>query len=86
MSVYVDRLKRKPPTEAWRFPHTCRLMADRMEELLDFAEKELGLSTKWLRGPLPHFQINKSKREQALEAGAREITKDQLARLIRRFT
>lgn len=58
----------------------CHMIADTREELLDMAEK-IGVSAKWLQKSntwQEHFDICLSKKEKALNLGAKLITRKEL--------
>jgi hypothetical protein len=75
--VFVDELV---PTQVsagfvrWKYADYCHLFADTVEELHGFAKK-LGLKKGWFqRGALPHYDLTKAKRIQAVSLGANETT------------
>lgn len=78
MAVYVDPLFEVTPrmiTGHWQWPQACHMTADSTEELLDFAEK-LRLKARWIQHvgkPTEHFDLNASKRKEAVKLGAVEI-------------
>lgn len=64
----------------------CHMLADTTEELLEMADR-IGVARKWIqkRGThLEHFDICLSKRELAIEAGAKEVTGRELGGFVRR--
>lgn len=69
MSVYVD-------AATWPYGRMmmCHMMADTPEELRAMVKK-IGVQEKWFqnRASAPHFDICKSKRQQAVVAGAVEL-------------
>jgi hypothetical protein len=82
--VYVDKLFVWPSKEKQahrvgaRHGHQwCHLWADDLDELLKFADS-IGLKREWLQqkpnGRNAHFDLVPSKRTQALEAGASEMS------------
>lgn len=79
MSVYVDDAQ--IPYGRMKMSH---LVADSLEELHAMAEL-LGLR-RWFqaRASFPHYDICLSKREMAIELGAKPITKQQLVVFMRR--
>lgn len=71
MSVYVDDMY-----APFRHMIMCHLYADTSEELLAMVDK-IGVDRKWIQYPgtwKEHFDIAKSKRALAVEAGAIETT------------
>lgn len=62
----------------------CHMMADSTEELLAMADR-IGVARKWLQKPgtaYEHFDISKSKRAEAIAAGAQEVTSRDLGLMI----
>lgn len=81
MSVYVDPLTRVSITDDWPFSHSCHLIADTLNELHEFAER-LGLKRNWFQNKrVPHYDLTKNKRYQAVRLGAKEITREQFAEI-----
>ena len=69
MAVYVD-----DAFIPFRRMKMCHMVADTVEELHEMAEK-LGLRKWFQKDPrMPHYDICKSKREEAVALGAREIS------------
>jgi hypothetical protein len=71
MAVYVDDME-----APFGRLIMCHMIADSTEELLAMADK-IGVDRKWIQKagtPNEHFDIAKSKKRLALEAGAIEIT------------
>lgn len=70
MSVYVDSV-----FIGFGLMKMCHLVADTPAELHAMADK-IGVSRKWFQDPktmkvsTPHYDVSKSKRELAIEAGA----------------
>lgn len=69
MSVYVDA-----PIWPYRGMMMCHMSADTLEELHEMADK-LGLKRTWFqtKSIMPHYDIAKGKRAQAVRLGAIEI-------------
>lgn len=84
MSVYVDPLQPTVRNVNWRFPQGCHLIADSDDELHAFASR-LGLKLGWFQGTstIPHYDLTRNKRKQAVRTGAVEITLRQMAERIR---
>ena len=87
MAVYVDALFPAGRTRAWPYPMACHMYADTSEELDAMAER-IGLKPHWKQRPLTpeeHYDLNGSKRKQALESGAAESPSPRhFAELVRR--
>ena len=80
MSVYVDNMK-----AGFGRMIMCHMMADSREELLLMADK-IGVARKWIQKAgtyKEHFDICKAKRELAVGAGAIEVSRLELIRLMR---
>lgn len=81
MSVYVDEAR-----HPFGRMMMCHMMADTTEELLFMADK-IGVARKWLQKPgttYEHFDISKGKRDEAVAAGAVEVTSRDLGLLMQR--
>lgn len=71
MTVYVDDAQ--IGAKVGRFDSTwSHLMADSVEELIEFATKQLGFKAKWLQNKRSgmHFDVTEPKRQMALRKGA----------------
>lgn len=80
MTVYVD-----PAIYPFGRMMMCHMIADSRDELLTMARR-IGVAAKWLQHEgtdREHFDVCKSKRAEAVTAGAREVTGRELAMLIR---
>lgn len=80
MAVYVDDMRAKFGRMVM-----CHMFADSTAELLAMADK-IGVARKWLqRGGTyrEHFDIALSKRALAVAAGANEITRHQVAAMMK---
>lgn len=85
--VYVDPLFACKPSRKWPYSQACHMLGDTSEELHLFAA-QLGLKRAWYQDhhkntKLHHYDLTPSKRAQALRLGAKEITRQELAALIR---
>jgi hypothetical protein len=75
MSVYVDPLMTCLKSRAWRWPKSCHMFADTVEELHAFA-KRIGLRREWFQlthGTFAHYDLNECRRIVAVRFGAREL-------------
>lgn len=82
MAVYVDDMHNSSMGQYGRMK-MCHMIADSSEELLAMADR-IGVARKWLQHAgthREHFDIAMSKRKLAVEAGAKEITMRELARI-----
>jgi hypothetical protein len=74
MAVYVDALR----DYGWRHGPSCHLIADSVEELIEFA-LAMGLRREWFQEKSsPHFDITAGGRVQAVAMGAIELDRRQL--------
>ncbi len=79
MAVYVDRLR----DYGWRHGPSCHLIADSVEELLEFAVR-MGLRPEWFQPKSsPHFDLNAEGRGVAVRMGAIELDQRQMAQKLR---
>lgn len=70
MAVYVDNLR----DYGWRHGPSCHLIADSVDELIEFAER-MGLKREWFQPKSsPHFDLTAEGREIAIRNGAIELT------------
>ena len=80
MSVYVDDM-----FAGFGRMQMCHMIADSHEELMAMAAK-IGVAARWLQYPgtyREHFDICKSKRALAIQAGAIPITMKELGARMR---
>lgn len=81
MAVYVDSLR----DYGWRHGPSCHLIADTVEELMEFA-LGMGLRPEWFQPKSsPHFDLTRDGRRLALELGAIEVSQRELIGIIRRI-
>ena len=79
MAVYVDSLR----DYGWRHGPSCHLIADSVDELMEFAVR-MGLKREWFQAKsTPHFDLTADGRELALQHGAIELGQRQLVAKIR---
>lgn len=79
MTVYVDNMRAKYGRMVM-----CHMIADTVDELLEMADR-IGVARRWLQcagTPQEHFDICWSKRAMAVKAGAVEVTRREVGRLI----
>jgi hypothetical protein len=81
--IYVDPLLNCKPTSKWPYTQSCHLYGDDPEELHAFA-KCLGLKREWYQDKhvnpkLHHYDVNASKRALAVQLGARELSRQEVA-------
>ena len=84
MSVYVDSLVPCIPSKRWPFSFSCHLFADTEFELSRMAGK-LGLKRSWYQTgkALSHYDLTSSKRRRAIELGAIQLGRREVAEKIR---
>ena len=79
VAVYVDGLR----DYGWHRGPSCHLIADSVEELIEFAEG-MGLRREWFQAKsTPHFDLTIAGRTTAVSMGAIELTNRQLIAKIR---
>jgi len=79
MAVYVDNLR----DYGWRHGPSCHLIADTVDELMDFAVG-MGLRPEWFQAKsTPHFDLTADGRKAAVAHGAVELNQRQLVAKIR---
>lgn len=81
MAVYVDKLR----DYGWHRGPSCHLIADSVEELLEFA-LSIGLRREWYQPKSsPHFDLTATGRLIAVRHGAIEIDQRTLVIKLREF-
>lgn len=79
MPVYVDNLR----DYGWRHGPSCHLIADSVEELIEFAVS-MGLREEWFQAKsTPHFDLTASGRELAVQHGAIGLSQRELVKKLR---
>ena len=79
VAVYVDGLR----DYGWRHGPSCHLIADSVEELIEFAEV-IGMRREWLQTKsTPHFDLTAGGRSLAVANGAIQLTNRELVAKIR---
>jgi hypothetical protein len=79
MAIYVDSMY----APHWRMK-MCHMIADSREELDAMADK-IGIARKWIQDAgtyREHYDIAMSKRAQAISAGAVEVSRRELGRIL----
>lgn len=77
--IYVDDLR--APFRGWLMSH---LTADAEQELNEFADG-LGLDRAWIQSagtPKFHYDVTENKRRQAILAGAKAVTVQEMAAMV----
>ena len=79
LGVYVDNLR----DYGWRHGPSCHLIADEIEELIEFAVA-MGMREEWFQAKsTPHFDLTVQGRELAVQNGAIELSQRELVRKLR---
>ena len=69
MAVYVDKLR----DYSWKHGPSCHLIADSVDELIEFAVS-IGLRREWYQPKSsPHFDLTAEARAAAVRSGAIEL-------------
>jgi hypothetical protein len=75
--IFVDKL-RKHPNGWW-----CHMISDQSDVELHDMARRIGLRREWFQNVgTPHYDLRPSKREQALKAGAQEISDRELVTMM----
>ena len=83
--ILVDDMSPCLPNRNWRYRENCHLFCDGdLQELHAFAVA-LGLRLEWFQNgaALPHYDLTRRKREQAVRAGAVPVDRQRLVRWVR---
>lgn len=79
VAVYVDAIR----DYGWHRGPSCHLIADSVEELIEFAES-MGMRREWFQAKsTPHFDLTVDGRKAAVSLGAIELTNRELVAKIR---
>lgn len=79
MAVYVDKLV----NYGWRHGPSCHLIADSVDELIEFAVS-IGLRAEWYQPKSsPHFDLTAEGRAAAVANGAIELNNRELVAKLR---
>lgn len=80
MAVYVDNAR-----NAFGRMIMCHMIADTLEELHAMASG-IGLKREWFQpGSTPHYDVCLGRRALAVKAGAIEVSRREIAEIIRRL-
>lgn len=85
MSVYVDPVMAHGGSKAFRWPRSCHMYADTLEELHAMAHA-IGMRRAWFQDEerLPHYDLVPARRARAVELGAIQHDRLQVVEFIRR--
>jgi hypothetical protein len=79
VAVYVDSMR----DYGWRHGPSCHMIADSVDELMEFA-LAMGLHHEWFQEKsTPHFDLTADGRAQAVAMGAVELDRRGLIRKLR---
>ena len=79
MGVYVDNLR----DYGWHRGPSCHLIADSVDELIEFA-LGMGLRREWFQPKSsPHFDLTADARTQAIRHGAIELNQREFVKKLR---
>lgn len=79
MAAYVDNLR----DYGWRHGPSCHLIADSVDELIEFAVA-MGLRKEWFQPrSSPHFDLHGEGRKLAVKHGAIELSQRQFVAKLR---
>jgi ethanolamine utilization microcompartment shell protein EutS len=87
MSVYVDDIIGCLVADNWNWTRVAHLMADTEKELIAFG-KRIGCKSEWLqhgRLGIPHFDVTIRMRDKAIKAGAIEIDRKKVVKLMQKY-
>ena len=81
MAVYVDSLR----DYGWRHGPSCHLIADTVEELMEFAVG-MSLRPEWFQPKSsPHFDLTEDGRKLAIQHGAVEVNQREMIAILRKI-
>ncbi len=86
MSVYVDPVMEHGGSKSFRWPRSCHMYADTLDELHAMAVA-IGMRRAWFQpdeGRLPHYDLVPARRISAVKLGAVEHTREQMVQFMRR--
>lgn len=71
--VYVDPLMDWGGSRKFKWPRSCHMFADNVDELHQLAHK-IGLKREWFQDDhVQHYDLTPNKRKAAVEQGAKEV-------------
>lgn len=75
MAVYIGQLfEAQVYGGNWQYGQACHLYGDTLDELHDFAMR-LKLKRSWFQGRnIPHYDLTRNKRREAVKLGAIELS------------
>jgi hypothetical protein len=86
--VYVDALQHWGWKLRGRSVESCHMLADTEAELHDMAYA-IGMKRTWFQAPpktaFPHYDLTASRRERAVQLGAKEVTRGELREVLVRL-
>ena len=85
MTVCVDPLQSCLQSDKWRWGQSAHLVVDdgNLDALHTFAEM-MRLRRGWFQaGPYPHYDLSPNKHRQAINLGARQITRREMVDLVK---
>lgn len=87
MGVYVDNLRiYGNGTGYWKNRPSCHLIADSVEELIEFAVS-IGLREEWFQPKSsPHFDLTEEKRSLAVASGAIALERPEFVAKLRELS
>lgn len=85
MSVYVDPVMEHGGSKKFRWPRSCHMYADTLEELHAMATA-IGMRREWFRrdADMPHYDLVPSRRAKAVALGAVQHERHQMVEFMRR--
>lgn len=85
VSVYVDPVLFHGGSAQFKWPRSCHMYADTLEELHRMAEA-IGMKRAWFQDKerLPHYDLVPARRARAVELGAIEHTREEMVAFMRR--
>lgn len=85
MAVYVDPLRNYGGSAEFRWPISCHMYADTLDELHAMAAR-IGMRRSWFQDDrrLPHYDLVPRRRAAAVRLGAVEHTRAEMVAFLRR--
>jgi hypothetical protein len=85
MAVYVDPILNHGGSKSFRWPKSCHMYADTLDELHAMAVA-IGMRREWFqdRPDLPHYDLVPARRLRAIALGAVQHDRYQLVEFMRR--